>query len=129
MAIAFVYAVPTAAGERNRSNTRYTTAVFSSPKTCDHRNRPVIAIIAGLRRRIRSGSYGGANGSRVNFLATVIDANDRARQVRVRGDNGREYVLRVEDKDDIDSLRRGERVRVRGFFRNGVILASDVDEL
>ena len=75
-----------------------------------------------------NGSYGGNNGSRVDFPATVIEANERARSLRVRGDNGREYTLRA-DEDEIDNLRRGDRVRITGRVQNGAVVVDDVDKI
>lgn len=133
--------------DRNRSNGRYNDGRYNDGRHNNGRYNDNVIFRADDVQIIRNrsgndhrygngygngyggGYYGGGNGSQINFSGTVLEASERNRTLRVRGDNGREYNLRVEDRDDLDNLRRGERVRVRGQVRNGVIVAQDVDEI
>jgi translation initiation factor IF-1 len=63
------------------------------------------------------------------FNGRVTDVDERDRQLRVRGDNGRDYSLRVDDRDELKNVRRGDRVRVRGQVRNGTAIVDDVDKI
>ena len=78
----------------------------------------------------RGGYNGNTNGSssnnvNVNFPATVIDSNERNNTLRVRGENGREYIVATREADNWD---RGDRVRIKGRVQNGVIVADDIDK-
>jgi hypothetical protein len=76
----------------------------------------------------RNGYYGNNNSS-FEFNGRVIDVDESDRTLRVRGDNGREYSLRVDDRDELNGVRRGDRVRVRGQVRSGVSVVDDVDKI
>lgn len=67
-----------------------------------------------------NGGYYGGDGSarRVSFPATVLD-RDSSRRITVRGDNGRTYE--VESRSSVTRVDDGDRVRVEGVSRNGVV--------
>lgn len=71
------------------------------------------------------GGYYGGDGSarRVSFPATVLD-RDGSRRISVRGDNGRNYT--VESRYNIVRVDDGDRVRVEGVSRNGVVTDARV---
>jgi archaellum component FlaF (FlaF/FlaG flagellin family) len=64
------------------------------------------------------------NNDTVDFNGTVISSDGRSLQVR--GDNGRTYNVRV-NNDSV--FRRGERVRITGTTRNGIVYATGVGRL
>lgn len=66
-------------------------------------------------------------GSYTSIRGVVLDVSERSGYARVRGDNGRTYTVRA-DRRELDNLRRGERVTVRGRFQGGTIYANDIDE-
>ncbi len=74
------------------------------------------------------GNYGNSDG-KFEFNGRVTDVDERERSLRVRGDNGRDYSLRAEDRDDLKGVRRGDRVRVSGKTRNGTSIVDDVDKI
>lgn len=67
-----------------------------------------------------NGGYYVGDGSarRVSFPATVLD-RDGSRRITVRGDNGRTY--QVESRSNVTRVDDGDRVRVEGVSRNGVV--------
>jgi translation initiation factor IF-1 len=67
------------------------------------------------------GGYGTAR--RVSFPGTVLD-RDGSRNLRVRGDNGRTYT--VTSRDDIARIDDGDRVRVEGTSRSGIVTNARV---
>jgi len=68
---------------------------------------------------------GDVEGSRVSFPATVISV-DSATRLQVRGDNGRTYI--VDTRSVVSSnVDPGDRVRVVGVVRSGVVRAERVD--
>lgn len=71
------------------------------------------------------GGYYGGDGStrRVSFPATVLD-RDGSRRISVRGDNGRNYT--IESRSNIVRVDDGDRVRVEGVSRNGVVTDARV---
>jgi outer membrane lipoprotein SlyB len=67
----------------------------------------------------------GDNGSRISFPATVISV-DSATRLQVRGDNGRTYV--IDTRSVVSSnVDPGDRVRVSGVVRNGIVRADRVE--
>lgn len=66
-------------------------------------------------------------GAYTSIRGVVLDVNERSGYARVRGDNGRTYTVRA-DRRELDHLRRGERVTVRGRFQGGTIYANDINE-
>jgi len=77
------------------------------------------------RIRITENDDRDVEGSRVNFPATVI-AVDSATRLQVRGDNGRTYT--VDTRSVVSSnVDPGDRVRVSGTVRNGIIRADRVE--
>ena len=72
---------------------------------------------------VRDNNNGTQQGQAVNFRGTVISVNNNTDTLRVRGDNGRTYIVRYRNADNFDV---GDRVRVRGTFRYGVVTASSV---
>jgi len=67
---------------------------------------------------------GDVEGSRVSFPATVISV-DSATRLQVRGDNGRTYT--VDTRSIVSSnVDPGDRVRVVGVVRSGVVRAESV---
>jgi hypothetical protein len=122
----------------NRSFTVYARNSFSSSinrgdrvrVTGDINNSTVRDARVELLSNNNGGSFGGYGGyggnSQISFPATVVDTRDRSDTLRVRGDNGREYSVRWRNSDDYD---RGDRVRVRGYYEDGIIIASDVDRI
>lgn len=74
--------------------------------------------------------YGGNDynrGSYTSLRGVVLDVSERSGYARVRGDNGRIYTVRA-DRHELDNLRRGERVTVRGRFQGNTVYANDIDE-
>lgn len=67
------------------------------------------------------------NGSYTSLRGVVLDVNERSGYARVRADNGRVYTVRA-NRRELDNLRRGERVSVRGRFQGGTIYADDINE-
>jgi len=70
-------------------------------------------------------NYGGGYGTvrRVSFPATVLN-RDGSRRLSVRGDNGRNYT--VESRSTISRVDDGDRVRVEGTSRDGVVTDAHV---
>jgi hypothetical protein len=75
------------------------------------------------------GRYNGGYGNdrydgEFDFSGVVVDRDKKSNTVRVRGNNGRTYTVHSGEADHLD---RGDRVRVRGHVRNGVVYAEDID--
>jgi hypothetical protein len=70
------------------------------------------------------GGYGNGYGNEVDFSGVVVDRDKRSNTVRVRANNGRTYTIYTRKADNLD---RGDRVRVRGQVRNGVIYADQLN--
>jgi len=66
-------------------------------------------------------------GGRVNFPGTVTSV-DSANRLRVRGDNGRTYTIATRSGLP-SSLRSGDRVRVTGDVRRGIVAADRIQVL
>lgn len=77
------------------------------------------------RIRITQNNDREVEGSRVSFPATVISV-DSATRLQVRGDNGRTYT--IDTRSAVSSnVDPGDRVRVVGVVRSGVVRAERVD--
>lgn len=74
-------------------------------------------------RNDRNHDYSNSDDPAVDFPGTVIRVNDRDDYLEVRGDNGRTYIVRTGQEDNFN---RGDRVRVRGYFKNGSVVATSV---
>lgn len=70
---------------------------------------------------------GGRNGRAVNFPATVISVSN-GRQLTVRGDNGRNYVVRIAGNIS-SNIDRGDRVRIIGRVSNSMVMATQIQLL
>lgn len=73
--------------------------------------------------RNNGGGNGGDWNRRVNFPATVVDVLSSTR-LRVRGDNGRTYV--VQSRTSLRNIDDGDRVRIVGDVRDGVVRVDNV---
>ena len=72
------------------------------------------------------GHNGGQDGQNVSFRGTVVSVNHLANTLRVRGDNGRTYVVRYRNADN---FRVGSRVRVVGTADRSTVIATSVTRL
>ncbi len=83
----------------------------------------------------QNGGYGGGYGNGgnssnldrpVDFPARIVSLSSRDKSGVVRGDNGRTYSVRG---SELNGFRAGDRVRVRGIVRNGVIDLRSVNKV
>ncbi len=72
------------------------------------------------------GNYGGSTSQKVKFSARIVRISSDRRSATVRGDDGRQYTVRSKD---LKNYRDGDRIRVSGTARYGVIEASDIDHI
>jgi len=84
-------------------------------------------VVTGAQVQEISRNTNGDDAGRVSFLATVTSIGTRNR-LSVRGDNGRTYIVNTRHAVSTD-LRKGDRVRVVGDARNGVVTAAQVQEI
>lgn len=119
-----------------QSNTAFSSAITDGDRVrisgyVSRRNGSVLRAdsVTLLRDRDDRDRTPSGNGQTVNFRGEITDKSRNqsgADTITVRGDNGQTYEVRVDDAGD---FKRGQRVRVSGTWRNGVVTNSTVTGL
>lgn len=114
--------------ERGRDVTVVTTNPIPTNITTGDRVR----VTGDLRGRtlekasvtlVRDNAQTTPTGQNVDFGATVISSDTARGTLQVRGDNGVLYLLRY---NGFDRFSAGDRVRVQGFYANGITTATQI---